>query len=67
MSKLTTVSSLESLALCLRAARNFPHMHVDGFTEGLNSGLDIALRAVESELSFARMLETPAEPQAPYQ
>jgi hypothetical protein len=64
---MSAVQSLEALQRCLRAARECPHTHVDNFIEGLNSGLDIALRAVESELDFARMIETPVAQQAAHQ
>lgn len=60
MSTNTAVMSLESLARCLRAARDFPHEHVDSYTEGINSGLNLALRAIDSELNFVRLIEKAA-------
>ncbi|MFS2027103.1 hypothetical protein [Massilia sp. CT11-137] len=64
MSAMTTTRSLEALSRCIRAARNTQHSHTDNFTEGLVAGLDIALRAVESELQLARDIEAA---QAPHQ
>lgn len=60
MSTQTAIKSLEALAHCLRAARNFEHQYVNAYLEGMNSGLDIALRAVESELKFVRLIEQAA-------
>ena len=57
MNTLTTTRSLEALSRCIRAARDTQHSHTDKFTEGLAAGLDIALRAVENELQFARNIE----------
>jgi hypothetical protein len=49
---------------CIQAARNTQHTHTDKFIEGMVAGLDIALRAVENELQFARDIEAA---QAPHQ
>jgi hypothetical protein len=57
MSTQTTTRSLEALRNCIRAARDTQHSHTDKFTEGMVTGLDIALRAVENELQFWRELD----------
>ena len=61
MNALTTIGRLEALSRQIKAARNTQHTHKCKFTEGMVAGLDIALKAVESELQFARDLEAALE------
>jgi hypothetical protein len=62
MSALTTTGRLEALSRQIKAARDTPHTHTCKFTDGLVAGLDIALKAVESELQFSRDLEAARAP-----
>lgn len=57
-------SAAESLTMVkhvLQAARNTKHRSSGAYVDGINAGLDIALRAVEMELRFANDVQPEAE------
>ena len=57
MSALTTTSRLEALKREIEAARNATHSYEGEFTEGMATGLRIALNAIDNQLQFARDIE----------
>ena len=57
MSMLTTTSRLEALKREIEAARNATHNYQGDFTEGMATGLRIALNAIDHQLQFARDIE----------
>lgn len=54
MSTQTTIKRLEGLKHIVQAARSVEHRYPGLYVDGINAGLDIALRAIDMELILSR-------------
>jgi hypothetical protein len=57
VSALTAAGRLEALKREIEAACNVTHRYQGDFTEGMATGLRIALNAIDHQLQFARDIE----------
>jgi len=58
----TTSMRLEGLKKIVQAARDVKHRYPGLYVDGINAGLDIALRAIDMELTLSRDNEAATAP-----
>lgn len=56
----STIKILEGLKKIVQAARDTEHRYPGIYVDGINAGLDIALRAIDFELTLSRDHEAAA-------